>query len=68
MNGNYDTLAAAFCAAIKLLGSRPDNLDNLEGYLSYHFPTWLQKYAYDPETLTAELTEFATMDVGGGQA
>lgn len=63
MNGSYEALAAAFCAAIKTFNRNPDNLDNLESYLSFHFYNWLQKFAYDPETLTAELTRFANMDL-----
>lgn len=38
--------AADFCAAIKEIASKPENLDNLESYLSAHFAAWLQKYAH----------------------
>lgn len=53
--------AAQFCEAIRTLASKPENLDNLESYLSHHFPVWLEKYADTPEGLTAELRQFAEM-------
>lgn len=55
--------AAQFCEAIRTLASKPDNLDNLENYLSHHFPVWLEKYANTPEGLTAEMREFANMKI-----
>ena len=55
--------AAQLCAAIQTIASKPDNLDNLEIYLSYHFAEWLAKWANTPETLTAELRAFAEMEI-----
>ena len=55
--------AADFVGAIKLIATKPDNLDNLESYLSYHFAEWMNKYANTPENITAELKSFADMDV-----
>lgn len=59
----YDTTAAEFAAAIKILAGKPGNLDNLEHYLSYHFAAWLDQFANTPETITAELKAFAEMDI-----
>lgn len=55
--------AADFVAAIKELASKPQNLENLESYLSQHFPEWLKKYAHTPEDIAAELKEFASMKI-----
>lgn len=55
--------AADFCAAIKEIASKPENLDNLESYLSAHFAAWLQKYASTPDEMACELKEFARMTV-----
>ena len=40
-----------------------ENLDNLECYLSHHFEAWMKKYANTPEGLTAEMVEFANMEI-----
>jgi len=53
--------AAQFCAAIKTIASKPENLENLESYLSAHFGEWLEKWASTPEDITAEMREFANM-------
>ena len=37
MNERQTKAAADFCAAIREIGSKPENLDNLESYLSAHF-------------------------------
>ena len=55
--------AADFVTAIKTIATKPQNLDNLELYLSHHFPEWLSKYASTPEDLTAELKEFAQINI-----
>lgn len=57
----HEKTAAQFIAAIKTLAEKPENLANLENYLSYHFPEWLQKYANTPETLACEMISFAEM-------
>jgi hypothetical protein len=66
MEGNnveHEKTAAQFCEAIKTLASKPENLENLEHYLSYHFTAWLEKYANTPEGITAEMREFANMTI-----
>ena len=55
--------AAVFVDAIKLIATKPDNLDNLQSYLTHHFPEWLQRYANSPEDIAAELREFARMEI-----
>lgn len=57
----HENAAAQFCAAIQTLASKPENLENLELYLSRHFLTWLEKYANTPEGIAAEMREFANM-------
>ena len=54
--------AADFVNAIKTIANKPENLDNLESYLSYHFSEWLEKYANTPEDMAAEMREFAEME------
>lgn len=60
MNEN-EAAARVFCTAIKTIAAKPENLENLECYLSHHFAAWLQKYANTPGDLAAELREFANM-------
>lgn len=60
-NNPHENTAAQFVAAIKTIATKPENLDNFENYLSYHFDEWLRKFANTPETITAELHEFANM-------
>lgn len=59
----YSKEAAIFCAAVKKLASKPENLENLENYLSYHFDDWLENFADTPERMAAELFEFAKMGI-----
>lgn len=59
----YDRAAAQFVEYIKTIAAKPENLDNLESYLSHHFAEWLQKYANTPETLVCEMREFANMTI-----
>ena len=40
----YTVEAAQFCDAIRELASKPENLENLESYLEYHFDKWMEKY------------------------
>lgn len=61
MEQKYTKVAAQFCEYIRILASKPDNLDNLQSYLSAHFGDWLKKYAYDPQNMAAEMREFAEM-------
>ena len=55
--------AADFVEAIKLIATKPDNLDNLESYLSWHFSEWISKWANSPVSLAEEMKEFAEMEV-----
>lgn len=55
--------AKIFIEAIKTIALKPDNLDNLEIYLSYHFTEWLEKFANTPEKLAGELKNFAEMNI-----
>jgi hypothetical protein len=57
----HEHVAQQFVAAIKTIAEKPENLENLELYLSRHFSVWLEKYANTPEGITAEMREFANM-------
>lgn len=59
----YEKEAAIFCAAVKEFSNKPENLENLENYLSQHFGEWLEKYANTPERITVEMHELARMDI-----
>lgn len=61
MERNYEELANLFCASIKKLASNEDAINNMESYLSYHFDSWMKKWAHDPEGITGELENFAKM-------
>lgn len=52
-----------FVEAIKKLVQKPENLENLENYLSHHFHAWLFEYAQTPDDITAELKSFAEMEL-----
>ena len=54
--------AADFVGAIKLIAAKPDNLDNLESYLSRHFSEWVSKLANTHECLAAEMARHADID------
>jgi hypothetical protein len=62
-NMKYEKAAAQFCEAIQTLANKPENLENLELYLSRHFAAWLEKYANTPEGMAAEMREFANMKI-----
>lgn len=53
--------AADFITAIKTIAGKPENLENLQHYLTQHFPEWLEKFANTPEDLACEMKEFANM-------
>ena len=59
----YAVEAAQFCDAIRELANKPENLQNLESYLEWHFETWLEKYASTPDGMAAEMSEFAQMEM-----
>lgn len=58
---HFEQEAKQFCEAVKTIAAKPENLENLELYLSIHFATWLEKFANDPGSITAELKAFAEM-------
>lgn len=60
---NNQEAAKKFIEAIKEIANKENNLDNFESYLSFHFDKWFKKYANTPEGLTAELKNFATMEI-----
>ena len=59
----YTVEAAQFCNAIRELANKPENLQNLESYLEWHFETWLKKYASTPDGIAAEMSDFAQMEI-----
>ena len=59
----YTSEAEQFCNAIRELANKPENLQNLESYLAWHFDKWLEKYASTPDGMAAEMTEFAQMEI-----
>ena len=61
MNRKHEQIAKQFCEALQTIAGKPENLENLELYLSMHFPGWLEKFANTPEGITAELKAFANM-------
>ena len=60
---DMEKAAAVFVEAIKTISTKPANLDNLESYLSYHFPEWLKRWANTPENIAAEMRNFAKMEI-----
>lgn len=58
----HEHTAKQFCEALRTIAGKPENLENLESYLSYHFAEWMNKYANTPENITAELKNFADME------
>ena len=56
-------LAKAFTTAIQTIANKPEQLENMENYLSHHFDVWMEKFANSPEGLVSELQEFANMEI-----
>lgn len=54
--------AIRFCEAIRTLADKPENLSNLESYLTSHFAEWLKKWANTPDAISTELKSFAEME------
>lgn len=50
-------------AALRAFAEKPENIDNFESYLEYHFEKWREIYATTPESLTSELLNFANMEL-----
>lgn len=59
----FEQLAHEFAEAIRMFAEKPDNIDNFESYLSYHFDVWMEKYASDSEGLVSEMKHFAEMEI-----
>ena len=59
----HEQTAKQFCEALQTIAGKPENLENLESYLSYHFAEWMNKYANTPENIAAELKLFAEMEI-----
>lgn len=59
---NYEEQAIQFCNAIRTLANKPENLNNLESYLTYSFDKWLKTWANTPESITAEMKAFTEME------
>lgn len=59
----FEQEAKQFCEAIKTIAEKPENLENLELYLSIHFATWLEKFANDPGNIAAEIKSFSEMSI-----
>ena len=59
----YEEQAIQFCEAIRTLANKPENLNNLESYLTYNFDKWLITWANTPEDLVEEMKEFAEMEM-----
>ena len=63
MENHMEKVAEQFVNAIKTIAEKPENLDNFQWYLSYHFEAWVKEYANTPEGLTAEMVEVANMEI-----
>lgn len=59
---DYSKVASDFAAVIKELSIKPENLDNLESYLSRHFAVWMERHARTPEDLVEELQRFTNIE------
>lgn len=62
MERKHEQTAREFCKALRTIAGKPENLESLESYLSYHFAEWMNKYANTPENIAAELKNFADME------
>ena len=61
MKRDYQNEARQVAEAIVEMVEHPDALSNFELYLSHNFGEWLRKFASDPESMAAELREFASI-------
>ena len=61
-NKTYSIIAGEFIKAIKKLAENSHNLENLESYLTYHFPEWLEKHANTPAGIVYEFRAFADIE------
>lgn len=60
---NNERCAKIFCDAIRTMTKKPENIDNLESYLAYHFEHWLKVYGNNPEDLAVEMKSFSEMKI-----
>lgn len=58
-----EVYAKIFCDAIRTIAEKPENINNMESYLTYHFTRWSNKYANNPEGLAMEMKSFAEMEM-----
>lgn len=58
-----EVYAKIFCDAIRTMSEKPENINNMESYLTWHFTIWLEKYGNCPENLAMEMKGFAEMEV-----
>ena len=58
-----EVYAKIFCDAIRTMAEKPENIDNMESYLTYGFAKWLKKYANNPEDFAMEMKMFAEMEL-----
>ena len=58
-----EVYAKIFCDAIKTIAEKPENLSNMESYLTWHFTEWLEKYGNCTENFAMEMKNFAEMEV-----
>lgn len=58
-----EVYAKIFCDSIRTLAEKPENIDNMESYLTYGFTKWLNKYANNPEDFAMEMKSFAEMEI-----
>lgn len=63
MERKHEQIAKEFCNALRTIAGKPENLETLESYLSYHFAEWMNKHANTPENIAAELKLFAEMEI-----
>lgn len=63
MKRKYEQTAKQFCEALRTIAGKPENLENLQLYLSLHFAEWMDQWANTPEALTSELQSFAEMEI-----
>lgn len=55
----HEQSAKILCDAIRAFTQSPEALDNFETYLSYHFSTWMDKFASTPECMAEEFEQFS---------
>lgn len=58
-----EVYAKIFCDAIRTIAEKPENINNLESYLTYHFTSWLEMYGGYLEDLAMEMKTFAEMEI-----